>query len=41
VVLRFYGRWRRVIFDVAISDVEWPGGGISLLHDDPCCVDLR
>lgn len=41
VVLRFYGRWRRVVFDVAISDVEWPGGGISLLHDDPCCVDLR
>jgi hypothetical protein len=26
---------------VAITDVEWPGGGISLLNDDPCGVDLR
>src|SRR5690349_820756 len=41
VVFRFHGRWRRVVFHVAIADVERPGGGLSLLHDDPCGVDLR
>jgi hypothetical protein len=28
-VFPFYDRWRRVVFDVAIANVERPGGGIS------------
>ena len=40
LVLRVHGGRRRVVPDVAISEVEWPARGLSLLSDDPCRLDL-
>jgi predicted small integral membrane protein len=35
VVFWFYGRCWRVVRNVGIAVMEWPRGGVSLLHDDP------
>ena len=40
LVLRLHGDWRRVVLDVAIAAMERPGGGLSLLSDDPGRADL-
>ena len=40
VVLRLYGGRRRVVFDVGIAEMEWAGGGVSLLHYNPRRPDL-